>query len=468
MAWAYEKLCPFDYSKVQDCRPEHNMEVFDLFARYYEDAEGFPNIRNIYYQLVAMEHEITDNIEKTYFYYLIIMAIDSYEYKYDSLSSVFKCVRSMESLNINNNRVLIYPKMQKTLIDEMSGSLEKYEKKVLKKKRGGLRKTRDIDTNGINKTLSNYIIVERTDLKQYNVNIHMLQDGDLFAKQVLGKKHLDIIVFPFDDRNIEDIMDIEINEKTFCLRGHKQESELSRRYMQLIERAVNSNADIVVFPEMYLSQNMIDNVIKKLRHMRTERSMIIIMGTLWENESNICFICDHRGKLIIKQHKQSPFDFKGKHEDLKNKEEILHFMDIDGIGRFAFGVCKDIDNDRILDIMKVVASNIYIFPAFSSSLNVKRTADGIATGYNGITIFANACAALCDEDSHRVDLKEIKNVGFITIPCKYKNDSGVKDYYYSYERNCNGCDACEGKRISINFDKIVNNNEMIYCDISYR
>ena len=38
-------------------------------------------------------------------------------------------------------------------------------------------------------------------------------------------------------------------------------------------------------------------------------------------------------------------------------------MDINGIGRFAFGVCKDIDNDRILDIMKVVASNIYIFPA---------------------------------------------------------------------------------------------------------
>ena len=31
MAWAYGRLCPFDYTKVQECRPEDNREVFNLF-----------------------------------------------------------------------------------------------------------------------------------------------------------------------------------------------------------------------------------------------------------------------------------------------------------------------------------------------------------------------------------------------------------------------------------------------------
>lgn len=468
MAWAYGRLCPFDYSKVQECRPEDNREVFNLFARCYEGAGGFPEavVINIYRQLVAMECRIVDKGQKEHFYYLIIMAIDNYEYRYNSVSSVLKPVKSMESLNKNNESILIYPRMQRTLIDEISDNLEKYEKKELNKRKGGLRKRVDIDTNGINKALNNYIIIEKGDLKQYKIDLHMLQDGGLLAKQVLEKNYLDLLIFPFDDRNIDKVMKIENREKTFRINGYRPEAKLQGRYIQLIERAISGDADIVVFPEMYLSQEMIESAIHKLSSIKTGRSMLIIMGTWWKDNANVCFICNHRGKIIIKQHKQSPFIYKGREEDLQNKEKMLHFLDIDEIGRFAFGVCKDIDNDAIVQKMKTVMSDIYIFPAFSPSLNVLRTAEGIAKSHNGITVFANACAGLCDEKKDRVDVGDKKEVGFITIPCKNKNDSGVKSCHYSIDHQCNGCDGCTGKQIRIRMDNIVKNNEMIYCDIS--
>lgn len=467
MAWAYRKLCPFDFNKVCGYKPENGKEIFDLFDICYEKEKNFSReaVNKIYGKLSIMENEITDSDAKSEFYYLIIMAVDTYEYRYASISTTLRQIKSMTGLNEDNADVLIYPKMQRTVIHEISDNLENYEKKQMNKRRGGLRKRKDIDTNGINKRLNNYIIIERCDMKEYDINLHILQDGGVFSKQVLDKQCLDILIFPFDDNNIENVMNIEMGERFFDLKGYKKEDEFCDRYIELITYAMQYEADIVIFPEMYLSMNIVDKVSEKIKSMKIRKNMIIVIGTLWENKTNICFICNHRGKIIIRQHKQSPFLYKGKDENLANKEKILHFLDIDAIGRLAFGVCKDIDNERILQKMKALMCDVYIFPAFSPSLNIIRTAEELAKSYNGITVFANACAAMCNEKKDRIDVSKEKKVGFVTIPCKYEDKSGVKSYYYCYNNDCNSCNCCKGKKIKILLNQIVEENGSIVCNM---
>jgi len=402
---------------------------------------------------------------KKYFYFSIINAIDQKNYEYQSASTLFNGTKCFTKLNKKFTSISIFPAMTKTLISTISKNIEQFEKEKLGKKIGGLRDRGD-DSNSINKKIVNYIILTEAELSGYEIKVHILQDINIFYEQIMKKKKLSIAMVPFCDENIRTILDIKETATTFWIDGYKNENHerIVERFKQTIKSVMTLNVDIIIFPEMFLSKSMIEYVEQEIKTHGLGRSQVLVIGTKWEDLSNICYVYNQKGKKLFEQHKQSSFDFNGKSEDLKNSIKTLNLMDIPGIGRIAFGVCLDLENVQVTNIMITLKSDVLIFPAFSPSLNVKRSARNIAEVHNGITFFSNACGALCKEKDIKLAI-DGQAIGFVTIPCKKDTQSSQYTLEYKVGEECKFCTQCEAKIINIEYEKIIQDDKKIRCEI---
>ena len=170
---------------------------------------------------------------------------------------------------------------------------------------------------------------------------------------------------------------------------------------------------------------------------------------MWTDYSNKTIIMDSCGDFICEQYKKVAFEHENLTEKLMDNDLTINLLDFPDLIRLNAFICREITDDKMMSIPKMLESNLIIAPSYSGSLNMDYLAKGLASNYFCTTIMANSC-------SPRYDNKAIENkkeVGFVCQPAKKHNRSECEEIYYKFEKKCENCDYnCSGYLVTLNFN----------------
>lgn len=296
----------------------------------------------------------------------------------------------------------------------------------------------------------NYMIWDKEHIKRYPMCIYRFDEKSPISKHFFDREEIVFGIIPFTNRSGEEIFGIEFCNKTFYINQMNKETEmeLKEKYVDICKRCKKEDIDFLIFPELLMTENIISSIKEKNGIMSLP---IIVNGSIWKDFVNRTIITDGNGKEIATYCKKEPYKFKKGDVEYKehldqNKNKEYSVIEIDGLGRIGFGICKDLINEEIKLFHKYVGTDILIIPSFTKSLDLQASAEELSKEYNCIVVVANACSAL--EKKQKSDGK----IGFITLPAKLNSSRAVKNIDYYYDKCCEECRSkCLGKKIAINF-----------------
>lgn len=348
------------------------------------------------------------------------------------------------------DRVRIIPKIEKTLINNIDRKIEKID--TSDEVKSVFRKRRECACSRIDEETKRYSVWNKEYVEKFSVKICHIDDRSDIYRRFYNKKKIFFGIIPFTNRNIELILDIKYKKKLFYVESMKKDAEkiLKDRYLDIIERCKGRNIDFLIFPEMLLTEKIIENL-KSPGNTESSDPKIIVNGSVWKDKHNTSVVTDCNGNLILEYRKKEPFelnkDGKTYKEELdRSDEKKFSIIEIEGIGRIGICICRDLINESVKLFHKCIGTNILLVPAFSGSMDLKSSASELAADYHCIVVIANACSALD---------KEKDKIGFITCPGKIETDRTniVKMYLKNKcEEECEK--RCRGKIVSIDFDKL--------------
>lgn len=353
----------------------------------------------------------SSSIEDESFWLLLLQYIDnSYIIEYEKLHEVKRTNdKNINTVPLNKyyiDKVLIYPKLSENIVSDIG----KFYSKGLRKK---------ILFNKLNALLDNYVLIYTEQLQNYEISITNYVDIN-FSSRVINNNGLNVTFFPFYATPIDEVYTLDLTTKPNYFSIHhsnKEDNEVYKRFKKTIDKYdFNTfNPDIVIFPEMYLNEQIRNDIGKILQNKNIKSSVLFIAGTEWDNNGNKMYVYNRVGEELLVQLKHSPFKWKNGDseylEDLIIVEKRLHVIDIARVGRIAFLICKDLMNKEIANILDLLDVNLILVSSYSNSLDVLSLTDTLAKDSQAVTIFLNACAA-----------KKNKEPAYIISPDVVKNN----------------------------------------------
>ena len=462
MAVCYSHLVPYHAHKGNDCPLQQYQAVYDIISAFTEEY-GLASVNNIK-SLINSLNNIIDNKTCHFddcFCYNMILAIDNaFKFTYPSALPKFEASINIHALNTNydSTNIFIFPRME-------NGIIQKIEQESIKHdpQRKGFRSRKIKEPNdSINRNLSNYIIC--CGIEDYSPDLTILPAEKTLVDRIHKRHEIRIGIAPLTKYDIFSLFEIDDYTKkdTFSILSPKveKEEELLRIFGDQLKSFSDKDVDIIVFPEMYLTDSIIENIetiIADSLGFADNNFKLIIAGTLWKNKCNKCFVYDNYGNLLYTQNKFEPFEYKGKLEDLKADDYLVHILDINGLGRISTLICRDIYNKSLHNMIATFKGDIILYPAYSPSLDVESEAVS-HTNFSGcISVFSNACAS-------RITSKD-EDIGFCTVPQRYKTNTStyICRYGCNSKRNCSG--ICKPIVLSILYENFEYDGDRLNCQV---
>ena len=165
--------------------------------------------------------------------------------------------------------------------------------------------------------------------------------------------------------------------------------------LQLLERAFERLASVIVFPE-FAGYPAVTDV---LRNLRPERPALVVAGSghvghagQRRNESLI-WIARPTGNIPVGRplsvRKIIPYEGRLGDEPLTDMGREIT-VQVDGQWRAAFGICRDLLSDDVISALSQVGANLVAVPSCSpKTSNLSMNAAKLATGGPGIALLAN-------------------------------------------------------------------------------
>ena len=229
--------------------------------------------------------------------------------------------------------------------------------------------------NNLENFIEHFIYVEREHIK--GIELHHYIISPSFFRKFEKKKALKIAVSPITD---QDVLESEEYQRDgniyFNINALKGEKIVKDNLQSIIENTVDKKADILLFPEMLGSEDMI-------RDMQNtcdfgESPMLIVWPSVWENTKdniencNTSIISLHKGKNVLKvceQHKKNSYLTPNKViEDLAPQEPWgVNILTCEGIGRIGVLICKDflINENRAL-LCDTLKTTLILVPSYTT------------------------------------------------------------------------------------------------------
>lgn len=425
-------------------------EVEEAIIIYLDDMENkgknyaFKQLRKFVYEY--LEEELS--IQRCYAFVFFIDQNVEVEIPRESLLGGSGIVKYSALNKQCTDRVRIIPKIEKTLLNR----IEKKKVDAFDGIQSIFRKRRECACSEIDSETEHYSIWDKESIGMFSVEIcHIDERCDIY-KQFYDRKKIVFGIVPFTNCDIKSLLNIKYEKKIFYIDSMKTDAEkmLEARYLEIVKRCKGKNIDFLIFPEMLLTEKIIDNL-KKLDKMEKPDPKIIVNGTIWKDRKNISEITDGNGNLILEYQKKEPFELKKdgktyKEELDRSDKKEYSIIEIEGIGRIGICICKDLINENVRLFHKKIDTNILLVPAFSNSMDLKSSAKELAEDYHCIVVIANACSAIEEEKN---------KIGFITCPGKMGTErTSIVKMYLKNECKEECEKRCRGKIISVDFDSI--------------
>lgn len=352
------------------------------------------------------------------------------------------------------DKVRIIPKMKNTLLlsdGEISLKDPIDSEKDLFRTRG------ECYCSVLDEMMVNYSIWNKEKIERFPMEIYRISKNSALRRHFVKRRKLTIGVVPFSCMAIDDILDIGYTKGTFYVNGMKEDAKemLQRRYIDIYKRSISKDIDFLIFPEMLMAQDIIQQLQEKQE--KKDGPKFIVNGSIWENFTNRCILTDSEGKEVFTYYKKNPFIYEKNGKEYKeclrdcSGSRNYSILEIEGVGRVGIGICKDLMHEDFLMFHKYLKTDLLLVPAYSDSLKMKADAESLAKKYNCFTIFANSCAA------YRKHWKngEQRNIGFLTVPAKEKSSNDYCVREYCADACIQQCEErCIGKLFTLSFTDI--------------
>ncbi|MDE7179338.1 MAG: hypothetical protein K2O59_16170 [Lachnospiraceae bacterium] len=237
-----------------------------------------------------------------------------------------------------------------------------------------------------------------------------------------------------EDEKIGNVVDIVIAD------DEKYTDSINNAYIHILERCIEENIQIVVFPELAGNRNTLDVVSGFLaQHMaNAENSLeLIFLGSCSNNVRNEGILLNGSGTELLKVTKKHAY--KKVKEGVLYREKLIDFdaeitlIDIPGLGRMQYLICKDGLNTASQNALwSIFEISFSVISAYSESLShFKNLGSCFSTQYGGIQIVSNACESRMGK--YKIEDHPKLELGNVIIPCACANDMSVDKAIQKYE-----------------------------------
>lgn len=405
-----------------------------ILSRYLESTPKYCEqitflLREVLYCNLTVEEfvkNIADYLERDFEQVCMHILLEFNRYydecdKYPLISERFTKV--IEEYSIQNNissQFAFYPMSQRNFIMESNVMV----KARVHRNRAGIWDA--INSYRINKieNSENSVLI-----KKYK------NDG---IEQVIAKKScLSLAVIPFSNRK-----PFQENDRGILQYKEYSDEENEKIYqacIALLKDLDENGIDIIVFPEIVMTEKLITRIKRWLQINAIQKTnlKLIFMGSYYVNDVNRCKLFSGTGKELLSNDKQNGFEYcdmeKNPHrEELGDKSDIIYLIDIKGLGRVWYLICKDaIIYNHSVNIIEKYDCNVRIVSAYSNSISDFQTAgDILARGYEVFSVVCNSCA-----------VRRGKNIGVISYPVFYNEGKNIssREKTYACDVNCKQC-----------------------------
>lgn len=238
-------------------------------------------------------------------------------------------------------------------------------------------------------------------------------------------------------------------QKLFRVEGVEREHDIEEMVISNIIEAGKNGANILVFPEMLGTENMLKNVLDKLSDFIDDNiPPLIVFPSIWkcseadsDNTNRSCLILDGED-ILFEQYKRCCFKYNNGesdvYEDLSrdSKYNEMHMLHIDNIGRICIMICYDyLDSQNRACIMENLYPTLVCNPSFSTGSFIFNIL-GEKYFDNGCNlIWCNTCSAM-----NEATRKENFNVvGVVTTLSKLCNQTAED----SFKKTFAGANMCD-------------------------
>ncbi|MBQ3611891.1 MAG: hypothetical protein IJA01_06450 [Firmicutes bacterium] len=320
-----------------------------------------------------------------------------------------------------------------------------YDGKIIKankKRRGG--NFAIINKYNIDRKLEHLIILDKEILSGYEINVKQYTP---VHSSIDGSYSIGIISI-FNNPWFEMIKNNE--EKSFHIIYKDECNEANKIIIDCIKSAVEENVDFIVLPEIIMNETTQKAVRKYLIKSYSDAGnlKLVFMGSLWKNGENTGVVLSAAGRVLFETKKINPYTYYDKEEqkeyieDLNKMDKKVNMVDIEGVGRITYSICRDgLIRDAISIKAGYLMSNMEVISAYSQKTDeFNEMANSSARGFYMSNIFCNSCAAIeCNNGKHSLS-------GFVSVP--YINEKEIcNDCKYSYKEDvcyenkalCKGC-----------------------------
>ncbi|MCI8995039.1 MAG: hypothetical protein HFI31_17280 [Lachnospiraceae bacterium] len=291
-------------------------------------------------------------------------------------------------------------------------------------------------------------------------------------QKILQGKKWKIAVIPFGE---EHMVNFPVDQGALFHVAY-QEKHIENgigRALNLLDRAIQLKANVIVFPEYVCSQE-IQGAIREHLELIYENDpkcldslFLVVAGSGWTgDDNNVCNIFSYDGRLLGRQYKYSRFTdlkFEGKEliENLRNPGKETTIVEIDGVGKVLVGICRDISERSYTKMLAdTFHPQLLLTPAWSKSIR-----NGFQEQYRDIaSVNHRTCSILCNCCEAIRDRKELVQIGIAVTPFKDGTVVIGKEHMICRSRDC--VKECESRgcvcMVCMDFSqKAVRRGEMI-------
>lgn len=279
---------------------------------------------------------------------------------------------------------------------------------------------------GLRSQLTHFTVLRDDELGGLSPEISAYCVNDT-VREALENGPLKIAVFSFGNRPWFSLPPSEGPSELCVAYTPEQDEAIVQTYVHALKLAEQYGADLAAFPELALGaaareklRNRLQAMALQMRHLK-----LIFAGSEWVNGVNAAYILTASGKLLLSQKKREPFEVKKTHqwEALVDHENQLLFLDVAGLGRISYVICRDfLDMAERLVRADLLGSGLWIASCYTPEIKpFLAAARELAALYGAVTLVCNACSAA----AQKTPLDTFPCLGCLAVPaCNERKEVG--------------------------------------------
>ena len=315
---------------------------------------------------------------------------------------------------------------------------------------------------GLNGFLHNFYYIDQNRLDGMRLKNYIL---DWRAVMRTEKRSLKIAVSPITrERTVEFSAPYDgingrtgIAQKMFRVERILGEALITKQVIENIHIAGAQETDILVFPEMLGTKEMLRKVREALESDReTDVPALIVFPSVWEKtkndlaNTNNSYVILNGDEVLFEQHKRCDYKYDTAggpvYEDInrdRDKNNILNIIHVEGLGRICIVICYDyLDEENQERIMKNIRPTLVCTPSFSTgSFHFETLAEAFFKQSCNL-VWCNTCSAAHETAKDR----NFEIIGVITTLSKQCEPLDPKSFKQIFKgktkcgrENCKNC-----------------------------